>query len=284
MKKVSVIMPCYNDGKYIQESIKSVMNQTYKNIELIIIDDGSTDNKTINILSQMQKNSIKLLKTKHIGTSGARNKGIENATGDYILPLDSDDIIDITYIEKAIQVIESNSNIGIVYCRAELFGEENKLWELPTYSINEMLVRNIIFVTALFRKEDWILIGGYDTSFNKGLEDYDFWLSILELGREVVQIPEILFKYRIKPISRNKLFYKNIQDVKETDDIIYLKHKALYHQNIDKYVILLRNLLIDEKYKNEVIISKINKLPLIGIILKNKLIKNKIKSIMLKRN
>ena len=248
MKRVSVIMPCFNDGKYIQESIKSVLNQTYKNIELIIIDDGSTDKETIKILQYINNDNIKLLKTERLGPSGARNKGITEASGEYILPLDADDIIDKTYIEKAVDYMEKNYNVGIVYCEAELFGEKSEKWKLPSYSIEQMLFGNVIFVTALFRKIDWELVGGFDTSFKYGLEDYDFWLSIIELGREVIQIPEILFKYRIKKLSRSKLFTKNIDNVIDTNNKLYFKHKNLYMDNIDTYILQMRNLYIQKKF------------------------------------
>lgn len=280
MKKVSVIMPCFNDGKYIQESIECALNQTYKNIELIIIDDGSTEQETINILKNIKDNRIKILNTSRLGPSGARNKGINECDGDYILPLDSDDIIDETYIEKAVNIIESNSNIGIVYCEAELFGEREGKWELPSYSIGEMLVNNVIFVTALFRKKDWELVGGFDISFKKGLEDYDFWLSILELGRDAVQIPEILFRYRIKPVSRNKSFEEDINNVKEVYEKIYKKHKKLYMQNIDEYIIEMRRLILEDQFKRKSFISKIKNIPLINIVFKSDKIKKNLKKIL----
>ena len=128
-------MPCFNDGEYIRESINSALNQTYKNIELIIIDDGSTDIKTINILNSIRDKRIKVLKTKRLGPSGARNEGIRNSNGKYILPLDSDDLIDKTYIEKAVNIMEEREDVGIVYCKAELFGEKNNPWELLKYDI-----------------------------------------------------------------------------------------------------------------------------------------------------
>lgn len=280
MKKVSVIMPCFNDGKYIKESIECVLNQTYKNIELIIIDDGSTDQETINILKNIKNNRIKILNTFKLGPAGARNKGIGECDGDYILPLDSDDIIDETYIEKAVKIMDSDEKIGIVYCKAELFGEKEGEWDLKPYSIQNILIDNVIFVTSLFRKKDWELVGGFDTAFKKGLEDYDFWLSIIELNRDVVQIQEFLFKYRIKKISRNKSFENNIEDIKKTYEDLYIKHRNLYMENIDNYIIAMRNLIIEENFKSKLILEKIKTIPLIGIVFKNDNLKKKIKSIL----
>ena len=99
MEKVSVIMPCYNDGRYIEEAVESVFTQTYPDIELIVIDDGSDEQETLDVLERL-RDKIILLKTDHVRPAGARNYGIERASGKYILPLDSDDRIDKTYIEK----------------------------------------------------------------------------------------------------------------------------------------------------------------------------------------
>ena len=274
-------MPCFNDGEYIRESINSALNQTYKNIELIIIDDGSTDIKTINILNSIRDKRIKVLKTKRLGPSGARNEGIRNSNGKYILPLDSDDLIDKTYIEKAVNIMEEREDVGIVYCKAELFGEINGPWELPKYDIKNMLVDNVIFVTSIFRKADWELVGGFDTDYIYGLEDYDFWLSILELNKEVVQIQEVLFKYRIKQQSRNKSFEDNEENVKLTYEKLYRKHTRLYNKYYDEYIILLRNQLISERYKYRKIVNKFKKNPIIRILSKNRNIILKLKKILL---
>ena len=111
MDKVSVIMPCYNDGKYIREAIESVKNQTYLNIEIVVIDDGSEDNETCQILNGLSED-VRLLKSEHLRPAGARNLGISKATGKYILPLDSDDKIDATYIEKCVNILNDNEKIG----------------------------------------------------------------------------------------------------------------------------------------------------------------------------
>ena len=125
-------------------------------------------------------------------------------------------VIEKTYMEKAVKKIESNDKIGVVYCEADLFGEKTGKWQLPQYSFDKMLLDNIVFVTALFYKKDWESVGGFNTNMEAGMEDYDFWLGILELGKEIYQIPEILFHYRIKPVSRTTGFqsdYIQIQKV-----------------------------------------------------------------------
>ena len=115
MEKVSVIMPCYNDGEYITDAVASVFGQSYTNIELIVIDDGSDDPKTVSILEELEKQgNVKLLHTERLRPAGARNAGIEIATGKYILPVDADDLIEPCYIERAVQVMEEKENMKII--------------------------------------------------------------------------------------------------------------------------------------------------------------------------
>lgn len=247
MDKVSIIMPCYNDGAYIRQAIDSVKAQTYQNIELIIIDDGSDEKATVDIIKKFEKeNSITILHTDHLRPAGARNYGIQAASGKYILPLDSDDSIDRTYVEKCVKILENNKKIGAVYCLADLFGEKKGRWELPPYSFKNMLVDNVVFVTAMFRKEDWEEVGGFDVSMAAGMEDYAFWLSILALGKEIYQIPEILFHYRIKHISRTSEFLSDIDQTKETYRKIYDNHREFYQEHAEEYALALREALIEQ--------------------------------------
>ena len=272
-EKVSVIMPCYNDGKYIEEAIASVKSQTYDNIELIVIDDGSDDKETINILERV-KDDIVLLHTNHLRPAGARNYGISMATGKYIMPVDSDDKIDRTYIEKAVKIVETNQNIGVVYCEADLFGEKSGKWDLPKYSFEKMLLDNVVFVTALFYKEDWEKVGGFNTQMLAGMEDYDFWLAILSLGREIYQIPETLFHYRIKPVSRTTGFQSDYIQMQQTYRQIYDNHKEFYEEHCEEYAKILRDALIEQvaiRMKYEKMFEKAQKfytMPIIGKILK----------------
>lgn len=226
--KVSVIIPYYNDGKYIAETLCSVNQQTYSNIEIILIDDGSNDIESVRIFNEIElKNGIKLHE-ENAGPSVARNLGISHANGKYILPLDADDKISPSYIEKAVQILEKKPRCGIVYSKGAFFGADGGTWSLPSFSIGRMLISNIIFNAGLFRKEDWMACGGYDESLKAGIEDWEFWLSILSLGRDVYQIPEVLFYYRIKKVSRNQQFGKKQDLIRKTYFAIQEKHMDLY--------------------------------------------------------
>lgn len=274
MELVSVIMPCYNDGEYIQEAIESIKTQTYKDWELIIIDDGSDDTNTVNIINSIKDDRITILHTNHLRPAGARNYGIEHAKGKYILPVDSDDKIDPTYMKKAVEIIESEEAIGVVYCYADLFGEKSGRWELPDYSFEKMLLDNVVFVTALFYKEDWENVGGFNTQLLAGMEDYDFWLGILALGRKIYQIPEVLFHYRIKPVSRTTGFQSDYVQMQQTYRQIYNNHKEFYSEYQDEYAMVLRDALIEQiaiRMKYEKLFEKVQKfykIPVIGSIVR----------------
>ncbi|UWP56398.1 glycosyltransferase [Roseburia intestinalis] len=274
MNKVSVIMPCYNDGQYIMEAIDSVRQQTYKDWELIIVDDGSDDEETIRIIDSIQDENIKIYHTNHLHPAGARNYGIERANGIYILPVDSDDKIEKTYMEKAVKKIESNDKIGVVYCEADLFGEKTGKWQLPQYSFDKMLLDNIVFVTALFYKKDWESVGGFNTNMEAGMEDYDFWLGILELGKEIYQIPEILFHYRIKPVSRTTGFQSDYIQIQKVYRQIYDNHKHFYKIHQEDYDKILRDALIEQiairsKYEKQFEkIERYYRIPIVRKVLK----------------
>ena len=203
---VSIIVPCYQQGIYVSETLESILSQTYENWECIVVDDGSTDN-SVEIVSEYvnRDNRIKLICQQNRGVSVARNNAISHSKGKYILPLDADDIIAPSYLEKAVKVMEDNPEYTLVYCKADKFGLEKGLWRLPEYSYDTLLWKNMIFCSALFRRKDFEVTHGYNENMIDGLEDWDFWLSLLSRDSIVYQINEVLFHYRIKSSSRLRI-------------------------------------------------------------------------------
>jgi glycosyltransferase involved in cell wall biosynthesis len=226
---ISVIMPCYNQGQYVDEAVESILSQTYQSFEIIIINDGSTDEETNSILRHYQKPKVTVLHTQNQGPASARNTGVHQAKGQYILPLDADDRVGATYLEQAVKILDDNPNVGIVYCEAEFFGEKTGKFDLPGFNFPGILLGNMIFNSSVYRKADWEKVGGYKENF-RGWEDYDFWLSLIELGREVVRIPEVLYFYRQIASSRsNSMTRQNwIDDYTR----LFRNHTDLYSQNI----------------------------------------------------
>lgn len=202
---VSVVIPCYNLGVYLEEALDSVKAQTYSSTEIIIVDDGSTDEHTVNLLKKIEKDSpdVKVIFQKNTGPSGARNTGIKEARGDYILCLDSDDVLLPDYIEKVMPIFfqEDLKKIGFVTTWVQEFGKRKNIWETEKYNPGRLLVENIINTASIFRKEAWEKVGGYKTEMKGGYEDWEFWISVVESGYEWKVLPEIQFMYRIRDNS-----------------------------------------------------------------------------------
>ena len=201
---VSVITPCYNAGQFIAETLDSVIAQTYTNWECIVVNDGSVDNSEKVVLDYSKRDSrIKYLSQENQGPSVARNNGISISMGEYILPLDADDLIDSTYMEKAMKHFELYPKTKLVYSRADKFGQESGEWKLPKYSYDMLIRSNCIFATAFFKRKDFDAVVGYNPDMKTGLEDYELWLELLRPNDIVYQIDEILFHYRIRNVSRS---------------------------------------------------------------------------------
>lgn len=233
MTDVSVIIPCYNHGQYIDETINSVQNQTHQNFEIIVVNDGSTDEKTIEVLKRIKNPKIKVIHTSNQGLPSARNNGIKEAQSEIILPLDSDDKIAPTYIEEAFKIMKANYEVGIVYCQAELFGAKKGKWVLPEYSITKMLFNNVIFASSFFWRDDWVKANGYNANMKYGYEDWDFWLSILSMGKKVFQIPQFLFFYRIE--KKSMIHLLSPQQKIEMHRQLFLNHQEFFRDHLSEF-------------------------------------------------
>jgi glycosyltransferase involved in cell wall biosynthesis len=231
-KFISVIIPCYNQGEFLIQTINSVLATNYNSIEIIIVDDGSTDN-SLEIAEELSKkyDNIICIAQKNQGPSVARNRAIKLARGFYILPLDSDDLIDKNYIPRAIQVLENRPDVKIVYCEAEKFGKQNGIWNLEPFSLELLARNNMIFVSAVYRKSDWENAGGYAEEMTWGSEDWEFWISMLKNGGKVEKLSFVGFYYRIRSNSRRKSVDKKKK--KKIIDFINLKHKEFIYKQLN---------------------------------------------------
>jgi glycosyltransferase involved in cell wall biosynthesis len=228
--KISIISPCFNHGKYIHEMLESVFRQTFEDYEVIIADDGSTDD-TRAILANIICEKVKIIHAEHQGPAHARNLAIGHARAPIIMNLDADDKIAPTLLEKAYNRIITNTNVGIVFSEVERFGALTGKFNVGGYSLEKMLYDNRIVCNAFFRKADWEKVGGFSGDLIHGLEDWDFWLSIIELGREVINIPESLVYYRAykKPIeSRSGKRKKDRTKMQKSLINIFHRHEMLY--------------------------------------------------------
>lgn len=226
---VSIIVPCYNQANYLEECFQSVLNQTYINWECIMVNDGSSDN-TEEICEQWCKNDSRFIYIgqNNEGVSKARNTGIENCKGNYILPLDGDDKISENYVELCLKNLQQNPDTKIVYGPIFRFGAENAKWEIPSYKFENFIFGNCIHCSGMFRKNEWVLNNGYDENMKFGIEDWEFWLNMLKRGGNVTCIKEITFFYRSKHQSRNTTFMNDETYLVSMQNYIHQKHLELY--------------------------------------------------------
>ncbi|GAB1309291.1 hypothetical protein KH5_19740 [Urechidicola sp. KH5] len=236
---ISIIVPCYNQSEYLKESLTSVLEQNYNNWECIIVNDGSTDaSEEIANLWVEKDSRFKYISIKNGGLSNARNLGIAAAKSNYILPLDADDKISKDYVQLALKAFECDNQLKVVYCKAKKFGMVNELWNLAPFSLKSLATTNMIFCSAIFRKADWKSIGGYDINMLYGLEDWEFWISLLKNGGKVKQLDEIGFYYRIKESS----MITNLTEDKRQHlyNYVSIKHADFYVNQFGSFQELLR--------------------------------------------
>lgn len=223
---VSVIVPCYNQAEYLPEALESVLKQTFTDWEAIIVNDGSQDN-TSEVAGQYvaRDSRISLIVQENRGVSAARNAGLRRAKGKYIVALDGDDRIEPQYIEKTLMAFGDGNDADVAYSGWGFFGISDKAPKLKYLGYRQLLINNTLYCTAIYRREDALRIGGYDENMHMGFEDWEFFIRLLNEHSKVVQVPETLFYYRIKNVSRNTV--ANDHEF-EMNSYIYRKHFDTY--------------------------------------------------------
>jgi glycosyltransferase involved in cell wall biosynthesis len=226
--EVTVIIPCHNYGKYLNECVQSVLCQSFRAWEIIIINDGSTDathEVVQELLSNYPEHTIRYYQQECQGIVQPRNRGATLACGEFILPLDADDIIAPNFLEKTVAVLRNRPELGYVSTKALFFGSVNKIWPAQPFYPLALLVTNQQTNTTLYRKRMWQDVGGYDERMIHGYMDWEFWIRCTKKGWMGKQLNEPLFFYRRKLDSVVMRAKKRDSAIKE--QIIRL-HPELY--------------------------------------------------------
>ncbi|WP_168502178.1 glycosyltransferase [Anabaena sp. UHCC 0187] len=232
---VSVIIPCFNYGQYVEEAIDSVLNQTFQDLEIIVVDGGSTDNSTVTTLKSLQKpkTTIYYREGRHL-VGDNRNFAIEKAKGKYICCLDADDKIKPTYLEKALFLLEIYA-YDIVSTSVQCFGNSIETWNLvPSPILEEILKANQVSTVAVFSQQMWEKANGYhDYGIGKDYisEDWDLWVRMMAIGARVSNISEPLMLYRIHSRHTSLSSHPESISLKEqAKTIAFFNQKYLTHQ------------------------------------------------------
>jgi len=194
---ISVIIPCYNHGQYVGEAVQSILEQTWQNLEIIIVNDGSNEKRTTDVLEKFQRPKTRVLHLpQNMGLPAARNAGIKAARGKYICCLDADDRLHPTYIEKAIITMEVNSGISFIWAWNQVFGDEDRVWYTEQFDAYNMLFWPYLTAPAIFRKIAWETSGGFREEMREGFEDWEFWIRLIGNGFRGHRISEKLIFIR----------------------------------------------------------------------------------------
>ena len=214
---LSIVIPFYNMGKYIDDCILSIKNATYKNTELLIINDGSTDAASIKKLEQLAtQDNITVVHRENCGLADTRNYGAATARGEFLAFLDADDKVAPDYYEKAVAALIKNNNVFFVGAWTQYFENSKVLWPAFTPQPPYVLAHNPVNSSSLVYKRAAFLSGGLnDKKVGYGLEDYDSVVQMMSKGFNGIVLPEKLFYYRVRNgsmfrnITREKLLYAN---------------------------------------------------------------------------
>lgn len=215
---LSILMPVYKVENYIEEAVYSILNQTFRDFELIVLDDCSPD-KSLQIVKKITDPRIRIYHgEKNVGLANILNIGLKLARGKYIGRMDSDDISDLSRFEMQIHYMESHPDVDLCSCAMELFGAKNDIW-IRSSNFEEIKISALFFSPILHASSVWRQKSFEELEFRQEMvpaEDYDLWTRAIAKGLKLINIPEVLYKYRIHPsqITTSVSSVQKLSDVK----------------------------------------------------------------------
>ena len=226
---ISIVIPCYNQAKYVRDTIISVKASRYKDFCCVIVNDGSTDSSEEVILDEIRGDErFKYFKIKNQGLSHARNFGISKTKSKYIMCLDSDDLISPYYIGEGIEFLEKYNEFSIFYGKAKFLYEDDGSeveWKLRPYSYQALLISNMIYCSHIFRRNEYDKTRGYDESMY-GFQDWEFLVQLLDNDSNVYMTNNTVFYYRRHKDSMD-------YEIKNQKNMYLL---AIFEKNKEKYI------------------------------------------------
>jgi glycosyltransferase involved in cell wall biosynthesis len=193
---VSIVVLCHDYGRFLAEAIESALAQSYPNLEILVVDDGSTDD-SLKVAARYE-DKVRILSHPNIGLERTCNRGVAEARGEYFAFLSADDIFEPTYVEELFDALERSPDASFAYCRMRRFGAQTGLMRCFPYSAYILALRtNFVNGSALTRRADYLAVGGLSEELAEyALEDWDFWLKLLEKGRRGTYVRAPLLRWR----------------------------------------------------------------------------------------
>lgn len=246
MKPVTAVVSCYNQWEFIPETVDSLRGQTYGNLRILVIDDGSTDGKTIDVLKELEKKDPKridvhLKENGHV--SSARNFGIKRCDSEYVFISDGDDTYSAEMIERFVSVLDNNHDVGVVSSWIRTFGLAEWIVKPEGGGIKSFLHKNNCPGPAMIRKKCWEQAGGYDEKMKEGYEDWDFYLSVTERGWNISIVKDPLINYRIAASSSNTAGYERRLEIMSS---LIRKHRTAYGKHLEAVLLEKEKALQDK--------------------------------------
>ncbi len=217
---VSIVIPCFNKANYLGQAIESALTQSYPRLEIIVVDDGSTDLSLsiANAYAQDYPELVQVISQSNLGVSKARDAGINASKGEYVLPLDADDFLHPKAVEILCEYARANPHFAVIYSncyRVNERGLPDSVADVRELSVKQegnilssMLGGGIVTCTSLIKKENLLEVGGYHlervSNDSQGHEDYFLYMRMLLFGKSFGYVPQPLFYYRDTPNSLSK--------------------------------------------------------------------------------
>jgi GT2 family glycosyltransferase len=228
---ISVVIPCYNLGAYLDEAVESVLAQTRQDFEVIVINDGSTDPETNRLLASYVRPFTRVLTTENRGLPAARNLGIREARGTFICALDADDKLDPTYFEKALRAFDDDPGLTFVSSWIQMFGIEDQVWRRDRCDLETLLRDCTVTTAAVTRRSAVESVGGYDENMTLGYQDWDLAIRLTRAGHRGVIVPETLFHYRRRAGSMSQVSCRGETHL-ALMRYLYDKHEPAYREHL----------------------------------------------------
>ena len=234
--RVSVVVPCYNLGPFLGEAVDSVLGQSFTDVEILVVDDGSTDPGTQRILDTFARPKTRVLRSENRGLPGAKNLGIENTSGELLCMLDADDLLEPQMLARSVATLDAAPSIAFASHWLRTFGDEQWEWTPASCDFPALLDMNTVNGAALVRRPAIEAIGGFDETFLDGCEDWDLWVTMVERGFPGTIIPEFLFRYRRRIDSMSRVMMQG-----DTHPALYRrlasKHAASYRAHLEPLLV-----------------------------------------------
>lgn len=228
---ISVVIPAFNAERTLAETVDSVLKQSYRHVEIIIVNDGSTDN-TLGVGEELAKQhpAVSFYSKVNQGPAAARNHGFAHAKGTYIVFLDADDFLAVSFLADCLAKFLEDDGLSVVYTQTQFFERVTGVFKLPTLSMQRLLIENCLTATAMIRSDMFREIGMYDESL-RFAEDWEMWIRLFSKYPNAFKIEKPLFFYRRRN-SLDSITDRNVTDKVEEESLLYIyqKHYALYKQ------------------------------------------------------